>query len=76
MSQNMSHCRFENTAQALEECLEAIERKGSLVEIMKTLSEYEREGLRSLLKSAEQLLQELGDDELAEEFIEANLSDD
>ena len=42
---NMSYCRFENTAEALEDCLDALEN-GAHTE---DLSSYEKRGLEALL---------------------------
>lgn len=42
---NMSYCRFENTASALEDCLDALEN-GAHTE---DLSSYEKRGLEALL---------------------------
>jgi hypothetical protein len=48
---NMSYCRFENTANALRDCLEAINDG----EHEKELSPYERSGLKDLLSSCEDI---------------------
>ena len=49
---NMSYCRFENTLNALVDCLNAIEDEG-----MDTLkSRYEREAAESLVYTAKRFL--------------------
>jgi hypothetical protein len=48
---NMSYCRFENTANALRDCLEAINDG----EHEKGLSPYEKSGLQDLLSSCEDI---------------------
>ena len=48
---NMSYCRFENTANALRDCLEAI-NDGEHTE---DLSPYEKSGLQDLLSSCEDI---------------------
>ena len=48
---NMSYCRFENTAKALQECIWAIEQ-GETTE----LSRYELRGLRDLLTGCDELI--------------------
>lgn len=54
---NMSYCRFENTARALDDCLHAINEKG--------LSESESLGRRRILALAEEILTTF-DPEIAE----------
>tara|TARA_R110001606_G_scaffold386865_1_gene551154 strand:+ start:89 stop:280 length:192 start_codon:yes stop_codon:yes gene_type:complete len=49
---NMSYCRFENTANDLDDCLQAIE-DGKY----KDLNSYERGGLSSLLTLCERVLE-------------------
>jgi len=49
---NMSYCRFENTAKALQDCIWAIE-EGETTE----LCEYELRGLRDLLASCNELIE-------------------
>lgn len=48
---NMSYCRFENTAQALQDCLYALE-EGETTE----LSRFELRGLRNLLRLCEEFI--------------------
>ena len=48
---NMSYCRFENTAQDLQDCLYALE-EGETTE----LSRFERRGLRNLLRLCEEFV--------------------
>ncbi len=49
---NMSNCRFENTAKALQECIRAIE-EGETTE----LSRYELRGLNDLLSACNELIE-------------------
>ena len=49
---NMSYCRFENTANDLDDCLQAIE-DGEYED----LNSYERGGLSSLLTLCERVLE-------------------
>lgn len=49
---NMSNCRFENTAKALQECIRAIE-EGETTE----LSKYELRGLGDLLAGCNELIE-------------------
>tara|TARA_R110001583_G_scaffold144185_13_gene296228 strand:+ start:336 stop:530 length:195 start_codon:yes stop_codon:yes gene_type:complete len=49
---NMSYCRFENTAQDLSDCVEAIQNQ----EISTESSDSELEGLRCLLILAREVL--------------------
>ncbi len=48
---NMSYCRFENTAQDLQDCLYALE-EGETTE----LSRFELRGLRNLLRLCEEFV--------------------
>lgn len=50
---NMSHCRFENTAHDLVDCVEAIQN-GETTD----LSIYEVQGLANLLKYCERIMDE------------------
>ena len=61
---NMSYCRFENTANDLADCVQAIEYGET-----DNMNEYERQGLSRLLELAEQLTsmrEEWALDELAQ----------
>lgn len=49
---NMSYCRFENTARDLADCVEAI-NNGEIYELS---SDYEVDGLRNLLRLAQDVL--------------------
>ena len=49
---NMSYCRFENTAKALQDCIWAIE-EGETTE----LSRYELRGLNDLLSACNELIE-------------------
>jgi hypothetical protein len=49
---NMSYCRFENTAQDLEDCLKAIDNEET-----NDLSDYEIEGLEKLLLYAKHIIE-------------------
>ena len=49
---NMSYCRFNNTANALEDCLDAIER-GEI----RDLVDYEYEGIEDILDYCEAILE-------------------
>lgn len=48
---NMSYCRFENTAQDLQDCVRAIEN-GDVYDF----SSYELNGFKKLIKLAEELV--------------------
>ena len=48
---NMSYCRFENTANDLQDCVNAIDR-GETDE----LNEYEKSGLAEILKLSEYIV--------------------
>lgn len=48
---NMSYCRFENTAQNLQDCVRAIEN-GDVYDF----SSYELNGFKKLIKLAEELV--------------------
>lgn len=54
---NMSYCRFENTAGDLEDCYEALTEG---VKFSK-LSEYEKAGLRKLVRLARQITEEFNE---------------
>ena len=58
----MSYCRFENTANDLQDCLNAINR-GETDE----LNEYELEGLQEILELAQEIMD---DQEFIKEIIE------
>jgi hypothetical protein len=49
---NMSYCRFENTAQDLQDCVSAIEN-GNVYEF----NDYELNGFKKLIRLAEELVQ-------------------
>ena len=61
---NMSYCRFENTANDLRDCVNAIDR-GETDE----LNEYEKSGLADILKLAEYIVN-------MEDYINDILNDD
>ena len=46
---NMSYCRFENTYDALRDCLDALD-SSSVQELEENASEYERPYIRKLIK--------------------------
>ena len=52
MPYNMDYCKFENTAGALAECLEAIQDG---VDVGALSSDHERRGYKRLLKLVEQI---------------------
>ena len=52
---NMSYCRFENTANDLRDCVNAIEEG----EYDKDISGSEKRGLKEILKLAHQLVNDL-----------------
>jgi len=50
---NMSYCRFENTANALQDCVDAIDtmlQNNGKNEYGETLSEYEQRGFEDLIE--------------------------
>lgn len=49
---NMSYCRFENTAQALQDCVWAIEN-----DEVYNFSDYELNGFKKLIRLAEDIVQ-------------------
>ena len=49
---NMSYCRFENTAKALQDCIWALEERQ-----VTELSKYELRGLSDLLASCHELIE-------------------
>ena len=51
----MSYCRFENTADNLEDCFEAIS-ENSFLEGISDMHEEERQGLRRLLELCRNIL--------------------
>ncbi len=50
---NMSYCRFENTKDALEDCLSAVEEMDSGEKQFSDLSDIEREALRAMIDICE-----------------------
>ena len=51
---NMSYCRFENTSNDLGDCLVALEEEE---DVLDDLNDYERVGVKNLLRNAHELLQ-------------------
>lgn len=70
---NMSYCRFENTARDLQDCLDALYKKGSGV-LSDTASRYERDGLEDLLWLCKDIV--TAHTENIEEALEAWEADD
>ena len=56
MPVNMSYYRFENTARALRECIDALEEDGPEV-IWNDASDYERAGIHRLFRLAKTFLE-------------------
>jgi hypothetical protein len=54
---NMSHCRFENTLDALLDCKQALDEKGGIKEYIeeKTLSEVEKICIEILIKLCKEI---------------------
>ena len=90
---NLSYCRFENTANDMFDCVEAMKRfnelqndGGSTIDDdgnevandnggptqLEALSEYERQGLRSALAYAAEMLELAGPELLAEAGVSLN----
>ena len=62
---NMSYCRFENTARAMEDCINALNESEESHE-QGDLSHYEIRGLKDLLEHARDIIEM---EELIEEII-------
>ena len=56
---NMSYCRFENTADDVKDCVEAIQHGKA-----KDLNEYETQGIQSLVQLARQIVELADNDEI------------
>ena len=56
---NMSYCRFENTSNDLEDCLEAMSENDFN---LKELSEYEQDGYKKLLRLCKDITEDFGDE--------------
>lgn len=62
---NMSYCRFENTYNDLQDCLEALENEGGITGVEEDANQYEKPYVRRLVE----LCREIADnyeDELEE----------
>lgn len=46
----MSHCRFENTYEALQECYDALTEAGSIKEVEENANQYEKKYIRKLVE--------------------------
>lgn len=51
--QNMEYCRFENTVEAMKECLQALKDAGSVEKLRNQLNEYEKNYLKQFLELSE-----------------------
>lgn len=70
MAMNMSYCQMENTASALSECVDSLAEAGNLKDLYDSVNEYEKRGIKRLLKLMDEFREEVLEDETAEEFIE------
>ncbi len=70
MSMNMSHCRMENTATAVEECTRAMENAGGLKALYQSLPSHERAGLEELLKEIQKFNEQTDWYDDVEDYIE------
>lgn len=57
----MSYCRFENTYSDLKDCLEALERAGSVEELIEEANEREKPYIKKLLSLCAQITEEFKD---------------
>jgi|14_taG_2_1085336.scaffolds.fasta_scaffold02447_12 hypothetical protein len=63
---NMSYCRFENTASALQDCVYAIEERE-----VYNLSRYELRGLKTIVELAQEIVDMESDIEKITEYYES-----
>lgn len=59
---NMAHCRFENTYNDLNECLDELRNQGSIEETENECNQYDKEYVRSLVELCKEIVDEFGDD--------------
>ena len=55
---NMSYCRWENTANDLRDCMDALSEVGNIAEWYAGLSEYEQRGFRQVMEQAKFIVDE------------------
>lgn len=67
---NMSHCRFENTYQDLDECNDALSNSKNLKSLIQKANQYERPYILKLIALCKQIA-----DNYAEEADGINLDD-
>ena len=60
---NMSYCRWENTANDLQDCMNSLGDVHDFTEWFEALSSYEQQGVRNILSMAKTI-----NEELASEF--------
>lgn len=68
MAVNMSHCKYHNTAMAMQECLQELVVVDDPIAFVRGLSAGERKGLRRLLCLARDLVGEDEDTGLTQEL--------
>jgi len=64
---NMSYCRFENTANALQDCVHAIEERE-----VYDLSSYELRGLKTIVELAQEIVDMENDIEKIIDYYESS----
>lgn len=62
---NMSHCRFENTAEDIADCMDALDENNWDIEHMmeNAPSEYERRGMKKFVKLCKEVAENFNDDD-------------
>ena len=60
---NLSYCRWENTANDLQDCMNSLSDVHDFTEWFEALSSYEQQGVRNILSMAKTI-----NEELASEF--------
>jgi len=60
---NLSYCRWENTANDLQDCMNSLSDVHDFAEWFEALSSYEQQGVRNILSMAKTI-----NEELASEF--------
>ncbi len=55
---NMSYCRFENTSNDFEDCVEALDEAGGIENYIEDASNYEKNGIKKLFELAQRFIED------------------
>jgi hypothetical protein len=56
---NMSYCRWENTANDLQDCFNSLSEEGNIAEWYENLNSYEQQGFRNVMSLVNEFTREV-----------------